>query len=300
MSSSPGMLLIVNPVSGKMKTKSYCLPSFFPTYRVTEYQTKDGLSTEEYVRDNAAAYDIVVCAGGDGTLNRVISGLMRLKNPPPLGYLPSGTTNDFATALGIPREIPRAAEAILCGKPTPTDIGSFNSRYFSYVASFGAFTNSSYNAPQQNKNRLGHFAYVLEAMRDFSSLAPRRMTIETEDEVIRGDYIFGAVSNSTSLGGLLRLPTRDVSYHDGLFEVLLIPMPRSATDLQQIVFSLVRQQYNPDYIRFFKTRRLTVSMETIIPWSLDGEYEPGARRIEIKNHTCAISLITEKKEILHA
>lgn len=300
MSSSRRMLLVVNPVSGKMKAKAYCLPSFFPTYRVTEYKTKDGLSTEEYVKENAALYDLVVCAGGDGTLNRVISGLMYHKSPPPLGYLPAGTTNDFATALGIPREIPRAAEVILRGTPMPLDIGSFNRRYFSYSASFGAFTNSSYNAPQQNKNRFGHFAYVLEAMRDFSGLVPRRMTIETEDEAIRGDYIFGAVANSTSLGGLLRLPTRAVSYHDGLFEVLLIPMPRSATDLQQIVFSLVRQQYNPDYIRFFKARHLTISMETIIPWSLDGEYEPGARRIEIKNHSRAISLITDKKETLHA
>lgn len=296
MHVAPSMLLIINPVSGKMKTKAFCLPSLFPTYRVTEYYTKDGLSTEEYVKENAENFDTVVCAGGDGTLNHVINGLMRLPAPPPLGYLPAGTTNDFASALGVPRDIPRAAEAILQGVPRPLDIGSFNHRYFSYVASFGVFTNSSYNAPQQNKNRLGHFAYVIEALRDFSGLTPRRMTFETEDEIIRGDFIFGAIANSTSLGGLLRLPARDVSYHDGLFEVLLIPMPRTATELQQIVFSLVRQQYNPDYVRFFKTRRLTISMETVTPWSLDGEFESGARRIEIVNHARAISLLTDKKE----
>lgn len=296
MPSAPTMLLIINPVSGKMKTKAYCLPALFPSYRVTEYYTQDGLSTEEYVKNNAAGYDVLVCAGGDGTLSHVINGLMALQNPPPLGYLPAGTTNDFATALGIPREIPDAAEAILHGTPTPIDIGSFNNRYFAYVASFGVFTNSSYNAPQQNKNRLGHFAYVLEALRDFSGLTPKRMTVETEDDVIRGDFIFGAIANSTSLGGLLRLPARDVSYHDGLFELLLIPMPRTTTELQQIVFSLVRQQYHSDSIRFIKSRRLTITTETRIPWSLDGEYAPGAKRIEIKNHSKAISFITNKKE----
>ena len=300
MSPASSMLLIINPVAGKMRAKSYCLPALFPTWRVTEYYTKDGILTEEYVKENAAFFDALVCVGGDGTLNRVINGLMRVKNPPPLGYLPAGTTNDFAAALGIPRDIPSAAEAILHGTPQSIDIGSFNNRFFSYVASFGLFTNSSYNAPQQAKNRLGHLAYVLEALRDFSGLAPHRLTLETEDDTISGNFIFGAVSNSTSLGGLLRLPARDVSYHDGLFEVLLIPMPKSAQDLQQIVFSLVRQQYDPDYIRFFKTRRIRIRTETALSWSLDGEFEPGAKRIEIQNHHGAISIITNKKENSHA
>jgi len=285
------LLLIINPVAGKMRAQSFDIPAFFPQFEVTVYQTQDGASTETFVESQAFLYDLVVCAGGDGTLNRVINGLMRLKKRPLLGYIPCGTTNDFATSLGIPRDIPRAAEAICAGKPTPIDIGSFGRRHFTYVASFGAFTESSYKAPQENKNRLGHMAYIFEAMRDLPNIRPCRVTVEADHGTFQGDYVFGAVSNATSLGGMLRLSSDAVSYNDGLFEVMLISMPRTAADFQQIVFSLIRRQYNPEQITFFKTNHILFSMDQIFPWSLDGEYESGGNIVEIKNNPRAITLL---------
>ncbi len=285
------MLLIVNPIAGKMRAQSFDFPAFFPEHEVTLYYTKDGISTEKYVESHAPAYDTIVCAGGDGTLNHVINGLMQLKTRPPLGYIPCGTTNDFATGLGIPRDIPRAAAAISNGKPMSLDIGSFGSRHFTYVASFGAFTDSSYKAPQESKNKIGHMAYIFEAMRDIANIRPCTLTVETDNGTYHGDYVFGAVSNATSLGGMLRLSEKDVQYDDGLFEVMLISMPRSAFDFQQVVFSLLRRQYNPDYITFFKMRHAIFSMDQMIPWSLDGEYESGGNIIEIQNNPRAITLL---------
>ncbi len=285
------MLLIINPVAGKTRAQSMDIPALFPSYALTVYYTTDGQTTEEYVAANAASHDVVVCAGGDGTLNRVINGLMRLSHRPPLGYIPCGTTNDFATSLGISRDIARAAEAICHGTPHPIDVGSFGSRHFTYAASFGAFTESSYKAPQENKNRLGHMAYIFEAVRDIPNIRPCHVTVEADSATFSGDYVFGAVTNSTSLGGMLRLSPEDISYSDGLFEVMLIRMPRSPLDFQQIFFSLLRRQYNPDYITFFKMRHAIFSMDEIFPWSLDGEYESGGNVIEIQNNTRAISLL---------
>ncbi|MBQ7035929.1 MAG: diacylglycerol kinase family lipid kinase [Clostridia bacterium] len=288
MPSLGKLLLIINPIAGKMRAKSIDFPALFSEYDATVYYTKDGKSTEKYVTDHAAAYQLLVCVGGDGTLNRVVNGLMRLPSRPPLGYIPCGTTNDFATSLGIPKEIGKAAEAIRHGSPMPIDVGTFGNRYFTYVASFGAFSDSSYKASQDAKNRIGHMAYVFEAVRDIPNIRPCRMTVETESGILKGEYIFGSISNSTSLGGIMRLSPENISYDDGLFEVMLIRMPRSATDLQQIVFSLIRKQYNSDLITFFKSRHLTFSMDQIFPWSLDGEFEEGANIVEIKNQPKAI------------
>lgn len=285
------MLLILNPVAGKMRVQTYDIPALFPAHEVTVYYTEGGASTEEYVSSAAAAYDLLVCAGGDGTLNHVINGLMRAERRPPLGYIPCGTTNDFAVSLGIPRDIPLAAAAIAKGRPRNIDIGSLGGRYFCYVASFGAFTESSYSAPQGNKNRLGRMAYFFEAMREFPHIRPCHMTVETDDGQHEGNYVFGAVSNATSLGGMLHLSSSDVIYDDGLFEVMLISMPRSILDFQQIIFSLMRQQYNSEYITFFKTKHAVFSGDRAYPWSLDGEYESGGNSVEIQIHPGAVRLL---------
>ncbi len=290
MSERQKMLLIINPVAGKLRTQSADIPGFFPAYDVEVYYTKDGASTELFVEKCAASFDLVVCAGGDGTLNRVINGLMRLSHRPPLGYIPCGTTNDFAASLGISRDISRAADTICKGRIQKIDIGSFGNRFFTYVASFGAFTESSYKAPQENKNRLGHMAYIFEAVRDLPNIRPCRLHVETEYTSFSGEYVFGAISNSTSLGGMLRLSPDSVLYDDGLFEVMLISMPHTALDLQQIIFSLVRRNYHPDYVTFFKTNHVVFSMDEIFPWSLDGEFEPGDHVVHIENNRRAISL----------
>lgn len=290
MPSSGKLLLVINPIAGKMRAKSVNFPAFFPRYDTAVYYTKDGISTEEYVKDHAGEYDLLVCAGGDGTLNRVVNGLMRASHRPPLGYIPCGTTNDFATSLGIPKEIDKAAASILHGAPVPIDVGSFAKRHFTYVASFGAFSDSSYKASQDAKNRIGHMAYVFEAVRDLPNIRPCRMTVEAENRVLKGEYIFGAVSNTTSLGGIMRLSPEDISYDDGLFEVMLISMPKNAMELQQIIFSLIRKQYNSDLITYFKSAHLRFSMDQIFPWSLDGEFEQGGNTVEIKNQPKAIMM----------
>ncbi len=291
MSLRKKILLVLNPIAGKMRAQNVDIPALFPEYEVTTYHTQDGASCEAYVATNAAAYDIVVCAGGDGTLNHVINGLMHSDPRPPLGYIPCGTTNDFAAGLGIPRDITRAAAAICTGEPKKIDVGSFGDRYFSYVASFGAFTESSYKVPQESKNRMGRMAYFFEAVREFPRIRPCHMTVETDNGRFEGDYVFGAVSNATSLGGMLHLSSDDVVYDDGLFEVMLISMPRSVLDWQHIIFSLLRRQYNPDHITFFKTRHAVFSMEQVSPWSLDGEYDSGDNTVEIQIHPRAISLL---------
>lgn len=291
MSSRKKILLILNPIAGKMRAQNVDIPALFPEYNVTTYRTKDGASCEAYVADNAASYDIVVCAGGDGTLHHVINGMMHTESKPPLGYIPCGTTNDFAAGLGIPRDIPRAAAAICAGKPRMIDVGAFGNRYFSYVASFGAFTESSYKAPQESKNRMGRMAYFFEAVREFPHIRPSRMTVETDSGRFEGEYIFGAVSNATSLGGMLHLSSDDVVYDDGLFEVMLIPRPRSVLDWQHIIFSLLRRQYDSEYITFFKARHVVFSMEQVLPWSLDGEYASGDSTVEIQIHPRAVPLL---------
>ncbi len=288
MSSAGKLLLIINPIAGKMRAKTADIPALFPEYDVTVYYTKDGKSTEEYVAAQAPLYDLLVCAGGDGTLNRVANGLMSAPTRPPLGYIPCGTTNDFATGLGIPKDIEKAAASIRKGSPFPIDIGAFGDRHFTYVASFGAFSESSYKASQDAKNRIGHMAYVFEAVRDLPNIRPCRMTVESEQGILKGEYVFGAVSNSTSLGGMVRLSPEEISYNDGLFEVMLISMPKNVLDLQNIIFSLVRKQYNSDLITFFKAGHLTFSMDQIFPWSLDGEFEKGANLVEIRNKPRAL------------
>ncbi len=285
------LLLIINPIAGKMASRMYDIPAMFPSYMVSVYNTKDAESTISFVKKNAACFDILVCVGGDGTLNNVISGLMLSPQKPLLGYIPCGTTNDFATALGIPKEIPKAAQTIVNGTPVPLDIGSFNHRYFTYVASFGAFTESSYKAPQASKNKIGHMAYVLEAMRDLPNIRPYHMTINTASVAVSDNFVFGAITNTSSIGGMVKINAEKSSFHDGLFEVLLVRMPQNMIDLQRIITSLLRQQYNTEYITFLQTNQLTLTAETIVPWSLDGEYEPGAATIEIQNQRHAIQIL---------
>jgi len=284
------ILLVLNPIAGKMRAHNYDIPSLFSTHTLTTYYTTDGASTELYVASCASLYDTVICAGGDGTLHHVVNGLMRLENPPTLGFIPCGTTNDFAVSLGIPRDIHDAAALIEKDRAIPVDIGSFGNRFFVYVASFGAFTESSYKAPQESKNRIGRMAYLFEAMREFPRIRPCTLSVETDVGSFRGDYVFGAVSNATTLGGFLRLSPADIAYDDGLFEVMLITMPRSVMDFQQIIFSLLRRQYNPEYITYIKTKRALFSMEQGVPWSLDGEYDSGSNTVDIQIHPKAIRL----------
>ena len=233
----------------------------------------------------------IYACGGDGTLNEVISGLMRLDAPPPLGYLPQGTTNDFASSLQIPRTPASAAKNIVQNRMRELDIGRWNERSFIYVASFGAFTRSSYAASQAAKNALGHFAYILEGMKDLNTLRPYHIRLTADGEVLDGDYLFGAVCNSTSIGGLMKLDPERVVLDDGKFEMLLVPSPKTAADLQNLVLALLNQQYDSQGLVFRHVSSLRLETEEELPWSLDGEYAPSVPVVDIVNRQRALRML---------
>ena len=287
------LLMIVNPAAGRSKSRE-------PLFDAAALFSRAGYLLSIHVTDSpgdaartAAAqggdYDVVVAVGGDGTLNQVISGLMTLERRPPLGYLPQGSTNDFAASLRLPADPREAAERLLSSAPRQLDAGRWNGRSFIYVASFGAFIRSSYAAPQAAKNALGHFAYVLEGMKDLNSLRPYQVRIRADGEVLDGEYLFGAVSNSTSIGGLMRLDAERVVLDDGRFELLLVPSPRSGAELQNLVLALMNQQYDRLVLRHVSSVRLE-TQETL-PWSLDGEYAASAPVVEIQNLHRALTML---------
>ena len=208
-----------------------------------------------------------------------------------MGYLPNGSTNDFAASLHIPATPLKAAESIVNGHPFYLDVGRHNDRYFAYVASFGAFTRSSYSVPQATKNALGHFAYILEGMKDLDSLRPYRCRVETGEEIFEGEFIFGAVCNSTSLGGIMKLDPSRVQMDDGAFELLLLRMPKTAIDLQSLIAAISRMDYNGPGVIFRHVQQVTVTTDEDLPWSLDGEYAPSAPRVELRNLPGAIPLM---------
>lgn len=256
------------------------------TVQLTQYR---GHATQ--LAAAAQGYDRIACAGGDGTLNEVICGLVKRENPIPLGYIPCGSTNDFGSSMNLPKNITAAAENVVIGEPKGVDIGQFGDRYFSYVASFGAFTRASYSAPQNVKNVLGHFAYILEGIKDLSSIKAEHVRVETEDAVYEDDYILGAVTNSLSVAGIITLNANLVSMNDGKFEIMLIRYPRNAIQLNQIIQSLLSQNYNNEMMTFISTERAVFYANPALPWTLDGERADGADRIEAVNLHEAVQII---------
>lgn len=292
---SKKLLLILNPRSGKMAGKRhfadvlerFCVAGYLPTVFVT---TGVGQATELAAAHGGEA-DLVVCLGGDGTFNEVVSGLLRAGHKVPLGYIPCGSTNDFASSIGLKKTIPAATQAVLEGEAHTYDVGAFGERYFSYVASFGAFTHASYATPQNAKNALGHLAYVLEGLKEISKLRSWHVRFEINGEVFEDDYIFGAVSNSTSVGGVLTLDPQSVDMNDGLLELLLIKMPRNPAELSECILALAEQRYDSPHITFCSAREITVTAEPTMEWSLDGERGDGVEQVRIRNIQDAIRVI---------
>ena len=292
---SKRLLLILNPISGKMTGKRhladvlerFCRAEYHPTVYVT---TGRG-DARRLARAHGGAADLVVCLGGDGTFNEVVAGLLEGGHTTPLGYVPCGSTNDFASALGLKKTISAATAAIIEGKPHTYDVGAFGDRYFSYVASFGIFSRASYATPQNVKNTLGHLAYVLEGMKELFGIHPWHVRFEVDGETVEGDYLFGAVSNSTSLGGVLTLDPDTVDMNDGLLELLLVKMPRNPAELNECIRALVERRYDTDRITYRSGREFRVTADAEMEWSLDGEWGSGAPSIVIRNVKDAITLI---------
>lgn len=281
------LLLIINPKAGRTRRSlplleaaaHFCESGYLVSIRYTQAQGH----AAELAEKEGAHFDAVVCCGGDGTLNETVSGLYRLGNPPPVGYIPCGSTNDFAASLGLSDDPVAAARAITASTGRELDIGVLNGRPFVYVASFGAFTRTSYTAPQSVKNDLGHLAYVLEGMKDLSSLRPYAAVVDTGEETFEGTFLFGAVTNATTVGGVVKLPPEQVTLDDGLFELLLIPVPATALEAQVLLRSLVAQDYTGKGIVFRHVSSVIVRSAEAFPWTVDGEYNPGAETVEVKN-----------------
>ena len=282
------LLFIVNPVSGKkavLREMGTILGEFNRGGYLPEvyYTAKRGDATD-FTRRFAGEFPLVCCAGGDGTLNEVISGLLSGGHAVPVGYIPCGSTNDFASARGLSPNLAEQARAIAAGERVRAyDVGMFNDSFFSYVAAFGAFCRVSYATDQNLKNIFGHTAYLMSGIRDLSNMKPVHAVVSTGDgRVFEDDYIFGAVSNSTSVGGTVSLPEDLVNPSDGLFEVLLIRMPKTIIDLNEIVIALLSRRYDSDFITFTQASEITVHMDTPYAWALDGEASPDSSDVHIR------------------
>ena len=295
------LLFIMNPNAGQRRANKH-LPqiiSLFNGYgwEVTIFMTTGPGSGRDIVAQRAAEYDLVVCAGGDGTLNETISGVLDSGANCPIGYIPCGSTNDFAATLKLPTDIMTAAAEIMEGESVEYDVGSWNDRYFSYIASFGAFTRVSYTTPQNLKNILGHLAYVLSGITELPQIRNIPMDLELDGEHLTGEYLFGAVSNATSVGGLLNINPRLVDLRDGKFEVMLVRMVRDANELAECVAALQNQTYDCAAITFRSVSRLTVRQNPELAWTLDGERAEGSETIEIENIHRAIRLVQKREEV---
>lgn len=290
------LLLIFNPRSGVKLSKKYLADIIdlfcHHGYICTVHATQCVGDAHKVACETADLYDLVVCVGGDGTLNEALGGLVEGGHNIPVGYVPTGSTNDFANSMGIPKNIMQAAKLIIDGESQTFDIGAFNDRYFSYVASFGAFTRTSYTTPQNIKNALGHTAYVLSGIKELGNIKPIHMKITTaEGDEIEDDYIFGAISNSTSLGGILTLDPSVVDMNDGLFEILLVKSPKNILDLNECIVALTSKKYDSRMLVFKTTSAIEIESPPEIDWSLDGEYQQGAEHIVVKNIKDAFRLI---------
>ncbi len=289
------LLMIVNPRAGRSKPRGPLFDAAAQLssagYLLSIHMTTAPGDAAAFAAKEGGNYDVVVAVGGDGTLNEVASGLMQLEKQPPLGYLAQGSTNDFAACLQIPGDPASAVQAIVRGVPRKLDIGRWNDRHFIYVASFGAFTRSSYAAPQAAKNALGHLAYILEGMKDLNTLRPYRIRLTADGEQLDGEYLFGAVCNSTSIGGLMKLDPERVVLDDGKFEMLLIPSPRTPQDLQNLVLALMDQQYDREGLVFRHVSSIHLETDAALPWSLDGEYAPNMPMVDIDNRRQALTML---------
>ncbi|MBE5876960.1 MAG: YegS/Rv2252/BmrU family lipid kinase [Lachnospiraceae bacterium] len=294
------MLLIYNPKAGKGKIKnslSDIIEIFVQAgFEVTVYSTgKHGDATQLVADRERGCYDLVVCCGGDGTLNEVVTGMMACEEILPIGYIPAGSTNDFAQSVGIPANSKKAAHAIVEGKCTAYDVGLFNESRFVYIAAFGLFTEVSYGTDQNLKNLLGHTAYILEGAKSLSSVKSYKVRVETGQEVIEEKVIYGMITNTTSVGGYKKLTDNTVRLDDGEFEVTLIRVPQNPVELNNIMVSLVSGRLNAECIYSMKASHVRIVAEDVISWTLDGEYGGQHKEVNICNESKKLLLVGTNK-----
>ena len=290
------LFFVLNPYAGMRKANKlltdilsvFCGAGFDVTVHITQQQD----DARKEVCRRAKEMDIIVCCGGDGTFNETVAGVMESGVNVPIGYIPAGSTNDFANSLGLAGDPVEAAKRIVRGKPEPLDVGSFNGRYFTYVASFGAFTKASYETPQNVKNALGHAAYILGGIQELSQLRHKvHLRLEMDGEAVEDDFIFGAISNSTSMGGILKLDPKRVDMADGMFEVMLVRYPKDLTEVAECIQAVQKQTYNCKMMTFRSAKNIAVTTDPNMAWTLDGEMQPGSENVRIDNIYHAFLLV---------
>ena len=289
------MLFVMNPYSGTRRANKYLVDiiDLFnrANYEVMVHMTQGQGDATNVVAAKAHEMDLIVCCGGDGTFNETISGMLSVGADVPLGYIPAGSTNDFATSLKLSGNVMQAAQDILDGQPVTYDVGKFGNRYFSYVASFGAFTKASYATPQSIKNALGHTAYLLEGISELSQIKNEHVRLEIDGQVVEDDFLFGAISNSTSVGGILTLSPEVVDLADGQMEILLVRAARSLAEIAECIQAVQTQKYNCAMITFRSAKKVRVFADPDMPWTLDGEREEGHAQVDVENVHHAIRLM---------
>lgn len=292
------MLFIYNPLSGvgQLKSKlSDVLDIFVKAgYEVTVYPTQKYHDALEKTRTYTGDYDLVVCSGGDGTLDEVVSGMQTREKRVPIGYIPTGTTNDFASSLHISRNILEAADTAVNGIPFSCDVGTFNEDHFIYIAAFGLFTDVSYETKQSMKNILGHLAYVLEGAKRIFNIPSYRIKVFHDGEEIEDEFIFGMVTNSRSVGGFKGIIGRDVVFDDGEFEVTLMKTPKNPIELNELLGAIVMKQINPERMYSFRSGEIRFESVVEIPWTLDGEFGGGHDRVLIQNEKQSLQIMVKE------
>lgn len=296
------MLFIYNPNAGKglLKAKlSDVLDIMVKAgYELVVYPTQSYKDAYRKVVHMDKDYDIVVCSGGDGTLDEVVTGMMKRDKEDriPIGYIPTGTTNDFANSLHISRDIMEAADTAVHGKPFACDVGRFNKDVFIYVAAFGLFTDVPYQTDQKLKNALGHAAYVLEGVKRLSNVPSYHIKITADGRVIEDEFMIGMITNSKSVAGFRSIMGKDVKFNDGEFEVMLIKKPKSLIGLQEIITALLIESFDTKHMYTFKAKEIILESKEEIPWTLDGEYGGQHEEVHIINKKQALEIMIEREE----
>lgn len=292
------LLFIVNPKAGKAQVKNQLLgiiDTFVKAgYEVTTYVTQSKGDAMRAVRDRREGYDLIVCSGGDGTLDEVVTGMVKSRKSLPIGYVPAGSTNDFANSLGLSKNMQKAALTVVEGREFACDIGAFNRDVFVYVAAFGMFTDVSYGTGQEIKNLLGHMAYLLEGVKSLAAIKAYPMRFSYGDTVIEGNFLYGMVTNSESVGGFKGLTGKNVALNDGELEVTLIRKPTNLIEMNQLVSAMVDRDMSNDFIYSFKTSKLQVTATEEVAWTLDGEFGGNHKDVLIEDYPQIMRIIVPK------
>lgn len=293
------MLFIYNPMAGKEQIKNklsdivriLCGAGF----EITIFATQGPEDATKIVIERGDEYEYIVCSGGDGTMNEVATGIMNIKTKPICGYIPAGTVNDFASTLKIPKIMKKAAQLITEGSVFKCDLGQFNDRYFTYVSGFGAFTEVSYQTPQELKNTIGKAAYFIEALKHISEIKTHHMKITYDGNVIEDNFILGLVSNSVSVAGYKAYSKMDIKMDDGEFEALFIKEIRNPLELQAALNGLMSKNFDTERMLQFSSSEITIESDDDVQWTLDGEDGGISKKVTMKNHQYALRIICDKR-----